>query len=72
MATTTTRTGPGGTANTRTVDRPNGTQVVTRHVENANGDSRTVRQVRGTHHYRVCRSHWRHGARVRTCTVRYR
>ena len=70
--TTTTNAGPGGVATTHTVDRPDGTRVVSRRVTDANGDTRSVRHVAGSNTYRVCHSMWRHGQRIRRCTVRQR
>ena len=70
--TSATRTGPGGSATTRTVTRPDGTQVVHRRVTDLNGDTRSVHHVRGTNSYRVCRTMWRHGERVRRCMMRQR
>jgi hypothetical protein len=70
---TTTRTeGPGGTASTRTVDRADGTRTVVRRQTNAYGDTRTVRHDRGSRMRTICRTHWKHGHRVRQCMKRYR
>ena len=70
---TTTRTeGPGGTAATHTIDRPDGTRTVIRRQTDAYGETRTVRHDRGSHERTVCRSHWEHGARVKHCMKRYR
>jgi hypothetical protein len=70
---TTTRTeGPGGTAATHTIDRPDGTRTVIRRQTNAYGETRTVRHDRGSNVRTVCRSHWEHGRRVKHCTKRYR
>jgi len=69
---TTTRTvGPGGTAATKVVDRPNGTRVVTRSRTDWRGDRVTRRHRVGTHRTRVCKVHWRHHRKVRTCTWKY-
>ena len=70
---TTTRTeSAGGTAATRTIDRPDGTRTVVRRQTDSMGDTRSVRHDRGSNEVTVCHSHWEHGQRVRNCHKRYR
>ncbi|HEX7710500.1 MAG TPA: hypothetical protein VF418_06135 [Sphingomonadaceae bacterium] len=70
--TTTTNSSPGGTKSIRTVDRPDGTRVVTRTATDNAGDARTVKHEVGSNEYKVCHRVWRHGVRVRRCTTHYR
>lgn len=64
---------PGGTAATRTVDRPDGSRTVTRRTTDTMGNSHIVhhdsRDGPGTR--RVCSKRWHDGHRVTRCWRRH-